>query len=164
VKAHARTILVATLLTSACATAPRKRAGEQAPSAAAAAPDCREVLIRSVKDSGGGPVAIYVSMANNAGRHARQVVANIETVVGIELLMAAQALELRMAERQATSEALSPASRAALDLLRSTTSADGRRIDHITRDVVMYPRVRRAVELVHHGDVVAAVNEVAPAS
>jgi hypothetical protein len=66
VKAHARTILVATLLTSACATAPRKRAGEQAPSAAAAAPDCREVLIRSVKDSGGGPVAIYVSMANNA--------------------------------------------------------------------------------------------------
>jgi len=106
----------------------------------------------------------HVSMANNAGRHARQVVANIETVVGIELLMAAQALELRMAERQATSEALSPASRAALDLLRSTTSADGRRIDHITRDVVMYPRVRRAVELVHHGGVVAAVNEVAPAS
>ncbi|HEX5533240.1 MAG TPA: histidine ammonia-lyase [Actinomycetales bacterium] len=106
----------------------------------------------------------HVSMANNAGRHARQVVANIETVVGIELLMAAQALELRMAERQTTAEALSPASRAALDLLRSTTSADGRVIDHITRDVVMYPRVRRAVELVHCRDVVGAVNEVTPAS
>jgi histidine ammonia-lyase len=106
----------------------------------------------------------HVSMANNAGRHARQVVANIETVVGIELLMAAQALELRMAERQTTAEALSPASRAALDLLRSTTSADGRAIDHITRDVVMYPRVRRAVELVHDGDVATAVEKVAPAS
>jgi histidine ammonia-lyase len=99
----------------------------------------------------------HVSMANNAGRHARQVVANIEAVVAVELLMAAQALELRMAERQTGPEALSAASRAALDLVRSSTSADGRPIDHITRDVVLYPRVRRAVELVHDGDVLAAV-------
>jgi histidine ammonia-lyase len=39
----------------------------------------------------------HVSMSMNASLHARRVVANIETVVGIELLMAAQALDLRAA-------------------------------------------------------------------
>ena len=43
----------------------------------------------------------HVSMANNAGRHARQIVRNIENVVGIEVLMAAQALDLRLAEQRA---------------------------------------------------------------
>jgi hypothetical protein len=39
----------------------------------------------------------HVSMSMNASLHARSVVANIEAVVGIELLMAAQALDLRVA-------------------------------------------------------------------
>ncbi|MFI7005069.1 histidine ammonia-lyase [Streptomyces sp. NPDC050145] len=102
----------------------------------------------------------HVSMANNAGRHARQVVANIEAVIGIELLMAAQALELRLAEQDADRSALSSASRAVLDMLRSTRSADGRPVDHITQDVVMYPRVRAAIDLVHRGAVVDAVRTV----
>ncbi|MGW4825076.1 HAL/PAL/TAL family ammonia-lyase [Streptomyces sp. NPDC004227] len=104
----------------------------------------------------------HVSMANNAGRHARQVVANIEAVIGIELLMAAQALELRLAERDADASVLSSASRAVLELVRTTRSADGRAIDHITRDVVLYPRVRAAVDLVHSGSVVEAVRAVHP--
>jgi histidine ammonia-lyase len=98
----------------------------------------------------------HVSMANNAGRHARQVVANIEVVIGIELLMAAQALELRMAEQGVGVEALSPAARRVLRLVRSTSAADGRPIDHLSRDVVLYPRVRAARELVHSGAVTAA--------
>ena len=102
----------------------------------------------------------HVSMANNAGRHARQIVANIESVVGIELLMASQALELR-AMRQETGDARpGPASAAALELVRSSTSADGRPIDHIRKDVVLYPRVRKALELVHSGAVVQTVNGV----
>lgn len=102
----------------------------------------------------------HVSMANNAGRHARQVVSNIETVVGIELLMACQALELRLARPETASATLAPASRAVLELVRSSKSADGRAVDHIRKDVVMYPRVRTARELVHGGAVVSAVNEV----
>ena len=102
----------------------------------------------------------HVSMANNAGRHARQIVANIESVVGIELLMASQALELR-AMREETGDARpGPASAAALELVRSSTSADGRAIDHIRQDVVLYPRVRKALELVHSGAVVETVNKV----
>lgn len=100
----------------------------------------------------------HVSMANNAGRHARQIVANIESVVGIELLMAAQALELRMGlEPDAR---MGEASAAALALVRGTSSEDGRAIDHIRADVVMYPRIRKALELVHDGSVVDAVNQV----
>ncbi|SNR69564.1 HAL/PAL/TAL family ammonia-lyase [Blastococcus mobilis] len=99
----------------------------------------------------------HVSMANNAGRHARQVVSNIETVVGIELVMAAQALELRLQVSGKDAEALAPATRAVLDLVRSTPTSDGRGIDHITRDVVMYPRIRAAADLVHSGAVLHAV-------
>lgn len=98
----------------------------------------------------------HVSMANNAGRHARQVVTNIENVIGIELVMAAQALELRLEQTGKTVDALSPATRAVLELVRSTPTSDGRGIDHIDRDVVMYPRIRAAAELVHTGAVLAA--------
>lgn len=99
----------------------------------------------------------HVSMANNAGRHARQVVSNIENVIGIELLMAAQALELRLQIDGKDVSALSPASRTVLQLVRSHRSADGRLIDHITQDTVLYPRVRSAVELVHSGAVLDAL-------
>lgn len=100
----------------------------------------------------------HVSMANNAGRHTRQIVANIESVVAIELLMAAQALELRMRMPAMAGAKPGAASLAALAYLRSTASADGRPIDHLAEDVVMYPRLRKAGELVHDGSVVAAVN------
>ena len=100
----------------------------------------------------------HVSMANNAGRHTRQIVANIESVVAIELLMAAQALELRMRMPATAGAKPGIASLAALAYLRSTASADGRPIDHLTEDVVLYPRLRKAGELVHDGSVVAAVN------
>lgn len=95
----------------------------------------------------------HVSMANNAGRHARQVVANIEAVIGIELLMAAQALELRLAQQQRGTDALAPATRAVLEFLRSSRATDGRPIDHLRQDIVLYPRVRAARDLVHSGEV-----------
>ncbi|MEO6201096.1 MAG: histidine ammonia-lyase [Cryobacterium sp.] len=102
----------------------------------------------------------HVSMANNAGRHARTIVSNIENVIGIELLMAAQALELRLQVSGKDRSALSATSRAVLDLVRNHRSADGRLINHITEDTVLYPRVRSAVELVHSGAVVDAVRAI----
>lgn len=93
----------------------------------------------------------HVSMANNAGRHVRQVVANIEAVVAAELLMAAQAAELRLTESGRDSTALAPATAAVLRLVRETRTSDGGSIDHLSRDVVLYPRLRAAVELVHSG-------------
>jgi histidine ammonia-lyase len=95
----------------------------------------------------------HVSMANNAGRHARQIVRNIENVVGIEVLMAAQALELRLVEQGVGLEALSPASRAVLEMLRASAATDGRPIDHLERDKVLYPRLHAATTLVHSGAV-----------
>jgi histidine ammonia-lyase len=92
-------------------------------------------------------------MANNAGRHARQIVKNIENVVGIEVLMAAQALELRLSERGLGADALAPASRAVLAMLRATNATDGRLIGHLDRDVVLYPRIHTATDLVHSGKV-----------
>ena len=98
----------------------------------------------------------HVSMANNAGRHARQIVKNIESVVGIEVLMAAQALELRLKERKFGTEALAPASRAVLAMLRATPATDGRPIGHLERDLVLYPRIHMAAELVNSGAVLDA--------
>ena len=98
----------------------------------------------------------HVSMANNAGRHARQIVKNIENVVGIEVLMAAQALELRLKERGVGDEALSPCSRSVLRFLRDSAATDGRPIDHLLRDTVLYPRLKAATQLVHSGEVLKA--------
>lgn len=99
----------------------------------------------------------HVSMANNAGRHARQIVTNIEVVVGIELLMATQALDLRVLQQEVTAEGLSTAAAAVRAMVRGTNAQDGRALSHLKQDVVLYPWVRRATELVHDGDVVAAV-------
>ncbi len=100
----------------------------------------------------------HVSMANNAGRHARQIVTNIQSVVAVELLMAAQALELRMNERGVGKDALSTAGRAALELVRATPASDGRPIGHLAQDTVLYPRIRTAGVLVSSGAVVDHVN------
>ncbi len=99
----------------------------------------------------------HVSMANNAGRHARQVVANIEAVVAVELLMATQALDLRIAQSEVTEETLSPTSRDVRRMVRGTVDEQGRPIAHLTRDLVLYPWLRRATALVHDRDVLAAV-------
>jgi histidine ammonia-lyase len=99
----------------------------------------------------------HVSMATNAGRHALQIVRNVETVVGIELVMATQALDLRLQMSDGNKDNISPATRPVLELVRATPTSDGRYIDFIDEDVVMYPRIRAATELVHSGAVLHAV-------
>lgn len=100
----------------------------------------------------------HVSMAANAGRHTRQVIENITHVIGFELVMAAQALELRLAQAQHQDAKLASATRAVLDLVRATPTEAGGVIDHLTRDVVMYPQLRAAAELVRSGAVLRAVD------
>lgn len=105
----------------------------------------------------------HVSMANNAGRHLRQIVANVEVVVGIELLMAVQALELRVAVGRpdgtpVAESDLSSAARRVSAMLRGEPDTQGQAISHLTRDVVLYPQVRTAAALVKRRAIVDAVD------
>jgi histidine ammonia-lyase len=106
----------------------------------------------------------HVSMGANAGRHARQVVENITHVVGFELEMAAQALELRLAQPEFRGAKLAPATKAVLDLVRATPTESGGMIDRLTRDVVMYPRLRAAAGLVRSGAVLRTATAATAAS
>jgi len=98
----------------------------------------------------------HVSMAMNAGLHALQVVERAEVVVAIELLMDAQALELRasrLAEDGAAPD-LSPfgaGARAVHATVRGLRTEQDEPVAHIDRDRVMYPYLRSVVELVRAG-------------
>lgn len=88
----------------------------------------------------------HVSMGMIAARHARGCVTNAEAVIALELLAAAQAVELRRPLRPAAGPA------AALRALR-------RRVDHLDADRELKPDVDAAIELVRSGELVAAVEE-----
>ncbi|MBM4235229.1 MAG: histidine ammonia-lyase [Firmicutes bacterium] len=87
----------------------------------------------------------HVSMGTTAARKARKVVDNVASVLGIELLAAAQAVDFRGAENLGCGTA------AAHRLLRQE-------VDFIEKDVVLYPLVNRAIELVKSGRLVEAVD------
>ena len=93
----------------------------------------------------------HVAMSMNAGRHVRQVVRNAEGVVAVELIAAAQALELRLRQDGRRLEELAPASQRVLQTLRTHEAADGRKLDYIEKDEVLYPRLEAAIDLVHSG-------------
>ncbi|MGH2890796.1 MAG: HAL/PAL/TAL family ammonia-lyase [Solirubrobacteraceae bacterium] len=86
----------------------------------------------------------HVSMAMNAGRHARQVVWNATTVIALELLAAAQALDLRAREPGRALDDLSPPTRRAFEQIRAV-------VDYQTRDELLDPRVGAVRELVASG-------------
>lgn len=88
----------------------------------------------------------HVSMGMIAARHARECVANTETVIALELLGAAQGCELRAPLRPAAG------SGAALRALR-------RQVPHLGQDRELKPDIDAAVELVASGGLVAAVEE-----
>jgi len=102
----------------------------------------------------------HVSMAMNAGRHLRQIVWNAQSVIGIELLMAAQALDLRLESLGESPEALAKTSRTVLELVRSTKIGDDQTITFHNQDVVMYPRIRAATDLIRSGAVLRAARTV----
>lgn len=102
----------------------------------------------------------HVAMSMNAGRHLRQVVANAQAVIAVELLTAAQAIDLRVREPGRSVDDLAPATRRVHSLLRDHVSADGRKIDYLERDAVFYPRLQAAIGLVQSGRISHAAEGV----
>lgn len=90
----------------------------------------------------------HISNSMNAARHAWQILHNVERVVGIELVTAAQALDFRVkADRN-------------VRLGMGTAAAYGRirqDISHLERDRLMYPDLDRGAELARSGEVVHSV-------
>lgn len=90
----------------------------------------------------------HVSMGTTAARKARMILDNAQKVLGIELVSAAQALWLRCG-----AEKCAPATRAVYNLLRET-------IPPVEEDVVLYPLLKRADELIKNNCIVNAAEAV----
>ena len=112
----------------------------------------------------------HVSMSSNAARHARQIIWNVQQIIGIEMLCAAQALDFRLEGQEYvqycdggsirrgwqktesdTSPALGVGTRAAYDHLRTC-------VEHRRRDRVLYPDMARVAREVSSGGIVQAVD------
>jgi histidine ammonia-lyase len=95
----------------------------------------------------------HVSMSANAARHALEIVWNTERIVAIELLCAAQGLDLRT---EGSSRQPGRGTQAAYQALR----AGG--IPPLAQDRILAPDIERAAELIHTGQMAEAVDAVLP--
>lgn len=84
----------------------------------------------------------HVAMSMNAARHARRIVRNAEGVVAIELLCAAQALDLRL--KQMPGSAFGAGTRAAYEAIRTE-------VPFITHDTPLWPLIERLRAMVREG-------------
>jgi histidine ammonia-lyase len=91
----------------------------------------------------------HVSMGSISARHARTVLEHVETIVAIELLVAAQALELRL---RITGEGARPGA-GVTDALAQVRA----RIPHLERDREPGPDIQAARTLVRSGALAALV-------
>lgn len=92
----------------------------------------------------------HISNSMNAARHLWEIVRNVEHIVGIELVCAAQALDLRL--KQTPHATLGAGTQAAYRRLRQD-------IPPLERDRLLYPDLDRACQLVREGAVLSAVEE-----
>lgn len=92
----------------------------------------------------------HVSMGTTAARKCRMIVDNAQKVIGIELTAAHQALWLRSEEGRGH---MAPATKAVYDLLET-------KIKPIETDVVMYPNLKAADELIKAHAIVPAAEKV----
>ena len=88
----------------------------------------------------------HVSMGTTAARKARKVIDNVARVIGIELLVAAQAVDFRGAEN------LGRGTKVAYNLLRQE-------VEFMEKDRVLYPLIDKAIALVDSGRLVEAVEK-----
>jgi histidine ammonia-lyase len=98
----------------------------------------------------------HVSMSLNAARHAREIVDNVEAVIAIEFLCAAQAIDLQAAKEGATPGMVSQVSpwlgtgtRVIYELVR--------RVPYLERDRVLYPDIRQLIYMIRNGEMARAV-------
>jgi histidine ammonia-lyase len=87
----------------------------------------------------------HVSMSANAARHAREIVWNTTRIVAIELIAAAQGIDLRLKNLGRGVEMLGRGTRAAHAHIREA-------IPFLDRDRVLAGDIERAVELVQRGE------------
>jgi histidine ammonia-lyase len=111
---------------------------------ALAHPDC----IDSIPSSGNQED--HVSMSLNAARHAREIVKNVEHILALEYLCAAQAIALQLGEPGKNASRLGKGTGAAYQLMRDAGIA------MLKQDRVLYPDIRKAVHLVRSGSLVRA--------
>jgi len=120
----------------------------------------------------------HVSMSTNAARHAREIVRNVEQIVGIEMVCAAQALDFRRSGlefctttwqqdddlqqcRKTVEYQLKKGKAVSKARLGMGTEAAHQAIraemEHLSQDRPLYPDLGRAAAMVHGGDIVKAV-------
>jgi len=87
----------------------------------------------------------HVSMGTNAARHAMEIIRNSEMVVAIEMLSAAQALDLRPPELRR-----GPGTAVAYRFMRKI-------VPTMQADQPLSREMQRAAELVHSGEIPAAI-------
>jgi histidine ammonia-lyase len=123
--------------------------------AAALVSDCKALAHPDSVDSipSSGNQEDHVSMSLNAARHAREIVKNVEHVLALEFLCAAQGIDLQL--RKLSNHDLRPGrgTHAAHQALRSAGVA------MLTQDRVLCPDIRKAVRLVRDGSLVRAARE-----
>jgi histidine ammonia-lyase len=96
----------------------------------------------------------HVSMSLNAARHAREIVTNVETVIAIEFLLAAQALDLRFEQAHAAGHSvrLGIGTEAVFRRIRDRAEAD--HVDYVAFDRALYPDIQTMLRLVRSGELV----------
>ncbi len=92
----------------------------------------------------------HVSMATNAAYNTRQVVENVERIVAIELLAAAQGIDFRR-EQLGRGATLGCGTSVAYDLLRS-------RVPFLEHDAPLTPMIESVCDLIISGELVKAVD------
>jgi histidine ammonia-lyase len=123
--------------------------------AAALVSDCKALAHPDSVDSipSSGNQEDHVSMSLNAARHARDIVKNVEHILALEFLCAAQAIALQSAKSDRGDLRPGKGTHAALQVLREAGIAV------LTQDRVLYPDIRTAVRLVRDGSLLRTARE-----
>jgi histidine ammonia-lyase len=126
--------------------------------AAALVSDCKALAHPDSVDSipSSGNQEDHVSMSLNAARHAREIVKRVEHILALEFLCAIQAIALQLAKPGNRELRLGTGTYAAYQVLRDAG------IDVLTQDRVLYPDIRKAIQLVRAGSLVHSAREASP--
>jgi histidine ammonia-lyase len=123
--------------------------------AAALVSDCKALAHPDSIDSipSSGNQEDHVSMSLNAARHAREIVKNVEHILALEILCAAQAIALQLGKGGNRDLRPGKGTQAACQVLRSAGIAV------LMQDRVLFPDIRKALQLVRSGSLVRAARE-----
>jgi histidine ammonia-lyase len=125
--------------------------------AAALVSDCKALAHPDSVDSipSSGNQEDHVSMSLNAARHAQGIVKNVEHILALEFLCAAQAIALQLGKPDNRGVRLGKGTHAAHQAMRAAGIAV------LTQDRVLYPDIRKAIHLVRSGSLVRVAREAA---